>query len=218
MMQKKSTGLVVLVGLAVVAGVVLAERINAQGGRRGGCCVACVDVVAIVNGYQRQKDLTDEMSGLENAFKAENDNRMNRLDQADAVLASLAPDDPTYIERARELLELQVDYRNWGTLTQAHMAREVSMWTVRIYRELEEAISVIAQQEGYDLVLYKGQFEPGSFEPEVIREQIRQRKVLYAHPAVDLTELVLDKLNADYRQQPREKMMYVPTISDAEKP
>jgi hypothetical protein len=44
-------------------------------------------------------------------------------------------------------------------------------------------------------------------DPDVIREQIRSLHLLYANPAIDLTQVVLDKLNAEYRAKPRQKML-----------
>jgi hypothetical protein len=45
------------------------------------------------------------------------------------------------------------------------------------------------------------------FDPDAVRDQIRGRKLLYASPTADLTQVVLDKLNADYRQQPKTQML-----------
>ncbi len=47
-------------------------------------------------------------------------------------------------------------------------------------------------------------------DPEVLKEQIRNNQVLYANDGVDISQVVLDKLNADYRAQPRVKMLYSP--------
>jgi Skp family chaperone for outer membrane proteins len=76
-----------------------------------------------------------------------------------------------------------------------------------VYREVVKTVEDVAHRDGYDLVFYRGQFEPVSLEPDVIREQIRSIQLLYNNPATDITQVVLDKLNADYRALPRQQML-----------
>jgi Skp family chaperone for outer membrane proteins len=173
--------------------------------------VACVNVVYIFNEYQRQKDLTEEIADLQLQLQDEDTQRRDRLDKLKAELDALSDQDPTYVERMREMLALQIDYKNWRDLKEADLTREITLWSVRIYGEITAKVAEAAQEQGWDMVLYRGQFEPAStMDPEVIREQIRQTKLIYASDAVDITQSVLDKLNNEYRAQPRVKMMYVP--------
>ena len=44
-------------------------------------------------------------------------------------------------------------------------------------------------------------------DPEALREQIRFRKLVYSSEAVDITQEILDKLNAQYRAQPKTQML-----------
>jgi Skp family chaperone for outer membrane proteins len=105
---------------------------------------------------------------------------------------------------------MQVDYKNWVELKRADMTREIAVWSVRIYKEIVRSVEDVAQKQGYDMVLYKGQFENVSMDPEVIKEQIRRIQLLYANSGTNITQSIIDKLNADYRAQPKAKMMQVP--------
>jgi outer membrane protein len=197
----------------VVAGAALAlsQSIHAQPG--GGPVtgrVAVVDVVQVFNEFQRQRDLTEEMKELQDKLNEENKSRRQKIDALQAEIDKLDADDPTYVTRMREILATQIDYKNWVDLKQADMSREIGVWSVRIYHEIIKAIDELAKREGYDLVLYKGSFEPTSMEPDQIKEQIRSNHLLYANPSVEITQVVTDKLNKDYRAQPRVKMMMVP--------
>jgi Skp family chaperone for outer membrane proteins len=107
----------------------------------------------------------------------------------------------------REHLAMQVDYKNWGEMAQLNVAREFGIWSTRFYKNLLDATAEIAKRDGYDLVLYKGVYEPTSYDPEQIKEQIRGQHTLYAADAIDLTQQVLDKLNATYRAQPKQPML-----------
>lgn len=207
----KRNGLIgALAGLGL--GVVLMVSAGAftAVGQPGNCCVAVADVVRIFNEYQRQRDLTEEMRQLQDRLERENQRRRDQIDGLQATIDAMNPDDPTYGDKMRQLLQQQIDYKNWFDVNQAAMAREIGIWTTRIYREITTAVSETAQSQGLALVLYKDQFEPAGLDPEVIREQIRSRKCLYAAESVDITAAVLSRLNASYRARPQQPMLQVP--------
>jgi len=209
----KRTGLAgALAGVAVgLVAFTVTRSIHAQtGGAALTGRIACVDVVQVFNEFQRQKDLTEEMKELQDKLTDENKQRRQKIDALQAELDKLDPDDATYVTRMREMLAMQIDYKNWVDLKQADMSREVGVWSVRIYKEIVRAVEELAKRDGYDLVFYRGQFEPTSMEPDQVKEQIRGHHLLYANPSTDITQTVTDKLNKGYRAQPRVKMMLVP--------
>ena len=171
--------------------------------------VACVDVVKALNEYQRQKDLDEEFNQKGQALNTENMKRRNEIDSFQKTVDSLTDADPTYMEKQRQLLSMQIAYKNWFDATQADMARETGVWRMRLYRDLLDAVKSVATKQGYDLVLYKDDFEPKSFEPDAIANQIRGRKVLFAANTADITQSVSDQLNEQYRSQPKKPMVMV---------
>lgn len=172
--------------------------------------VAAIDVAAAFNEYQRQKDLTEEMNKLRKQLDEENRARLQKIDAKQKELDMLDANDPAYVKRMRDLLAMQIEYKNWFDLKQAELSREVSVWTARIYREITQAVEQVAQREGFDLVLYQQEFPPASLDPEEMKNRIRNRTVVYTSPAADLTQAALDKLNADYRAAPAAPMLNVP--------
>lgn len=172
--------------------------------------VAVLDVVQVFNDYQRQKDLTEEMNEVQGKLQEENTQRRQRIDALQAEIDRLDKEDPTFVTRARELLAMQIEYKNWVDLKQADLTREVGVWSNRVYKEICRTAEAVAKQQGYDLVLYKGKFDESIMDPDQVKDQIRSTQVIYAGPQIDLTQAVADKLNADYRAQPRVKMMMMP--------
>jgi Skp family chaperone for outer membrane proteins len=201
----------VAVGL-VVGGVLFTSGggLQAQSGAKSTGRVASVDVVRVFNESQRQKDLFEELRALQEKLEAEHQTRKQRIDALQATLDVMDPADPSYPKKTQELLEEQINFKNWRDIKQAGMSREVGVWTARIYKEIVATTEQIAQAQGVDLVLYREEFAPPTFDPDQIRENIRARKVVYASPAVDMTQPVVDKLNSDYRAQPRSPMLFVP--------
>lgn len=197
-----------LTGVVALTVFAFSRNILAQGGAAAPSGrVACINVIRTMNEYQRQKDLIEEMNAYKEKVEAEDLQRKQKIDTLQAELDKMNPEDPTMVQRMREMLTAQIDYKNWRDLKQMDTAREVGLWSIRLYKEVVKAVEDIARRDGYDLVFYRGQFETVSMDPEVIKEQIRSLHLLYANPTTDITQAVLDKLNADYRAQPKQQML-----------
>lgn len=196
------------VGLLTIAGSGWAQAQGRSAPKASGR-IATLDVVMLFNEYQRQKDLTEEMKGVKDKLEQENVARRQRIDALQATVNAMSPTDPGAVAKTRELFKEQIEYKNWSEMLQADMQREIGLWTAKIYEEVVEAARDVAEAEGYDAVLYADEFQPAGIDPDVVREQIRQRKVIYANPNVSLTQAVLDKLNAAYRAKPRAPMLQV---------
>lgn len=200
----------VLTGLAVsAASFALVGGLMAQTSGGGSGRAATIDVVKVFNEYERQRDLSIEIKAVQDRLELENTQRRSKIDQMQAGLDAMDPTDPVYASKSKEVLQAQVDYKNWFDLKEAMITREVGIWTARVYREILKATEDVAKQNGYDIVLYRDEFQTPNLDPKEVREQIRQRKVLYASPASDVGQQVLDKLNADYRAQPKQPMIKV---------
>lgn len=208
-----TTGLVLGAAAFTVSGALWAQNNPARPPAPpsgGGARVACIDVVRVFNEYQRQKDLSEEMKQVQQKLELENQQRRQRIDSLQATLDAMNQNDPAYVQKLREMMEMQIDYKNWFEVRQASLNREIAFWSAKMYREIAKATEDIAQQQGYDIVLYKDEFQTAATDPNEVREQIRVRKLIYANPRVDLSQVVQEKLNADYRATPQKQMIQVP--------
>ncbi|MCA9243872.1 MAG: OmpH family outer membrane protein [Phycisphaerales bacterium] len=171
--------------------------------------VAAVDVVMIFNEYQRQKDLSEELRVKQEETQQEAERRQHEADGLEAIVSRMSPNDPLYVQRYEELLKMQIENKNWLDVTQSTLTRELAVWSTKIYQEILIATEQVADQYGLDLVMYREEFRPTNFDPQLVREQIRARKVVYARDSINVSSQVLERLNETYRSQPREQMIKV---------
>lgn len=205
------------IAVGIAAGVALASAgaLWAQGKGGGSGRVIAVDVVRVFAEYQRQKDLSEEMKNKNDQLQKENQARREAIETLQTTVDRMNPDDPLYASKVRDVLQMQIEYKNWFDLNQADMAREVGVWTAKIYNEIVAGASDMAQKENIDLVVFKDEFKPESYNVDQIRQQISNRKVLYASGAADYSAQLLEKLNTAYRAQPRTNMLQVSPVSSA---
>jgi Skp family chaperone for outer membrane proteins len=147
--MKQTCWMGLLAGIVIGAVTLTAvSGLYAQGRGSSNCCVACLDVVRIFTEYERQKDLTEEMRTVNQEMQDEEQRRRGQIDSLQATLDAMSDSDPAKVKRYREMFQLQLDYKNWGELMQADMAREVGLWTRRIYDEIMTATAEFAQRQG----------------------------------------------------------------------
>lgn len=209
MNRSRLTGVLAGVGvcavLFVVTGALRAQSAPPPTGR-----VACLDVLAVFSEYQKMKDVQEELKQLNDRLNAEGETRGQAVETLGATIDAMDRNDPTYLKKTAELLEMQIGLRIWAETKKAHTAREIGLATDRIYRDILRVTEEIGREAGYDLVLQRERYQPMSMTPEEIEAQMQNRKVLFASEAVDITDLVLRKLNTDYRAQPPTPQLYVP--------
>jgi Skp family chaperone for outer membrane proteins len=199
--------------LILVAGVTLgvaalsnAPHVLAGNTQSANCCVATLDVVFVFNEFQRQKDLDEELKQKKAALDAEAERRRKAIEALQTTVAAMDPNDSMFPARRRELLAMQIDAKNWAELAQQEMEAEISFWTARVYQEIITGTESLAASRGVEVVLYRDEFQPMR-DAQNVREQIRSRKVVWASRNADLSQAVLDRLNAEYRAKPRTKML-----------
>ncbi len=207
-MANRSGWMGLALGVVVAAGVLgAASRLVANQKSAGAGKLAAVDIVYVFNEYQRMKDLEEERKSVTDRLQKENEERRKKIDAMQVTLEQMQPTDPAYRQRTQEMLRMQIEYKNWYDLMQADLAREIGVWTRKVYLEIIEATTELAKREGIDLVIYHEDFTPTGFDPDTIKQQIRERKVIYASENATITRRVLDELNSKYRAQPRQQMM-----------
>jgi Skp family chaperone for outer membrane proteins len=211
-MQAGWTRITLVAAVAVGATLVTWESLGGQATSAPETQVAAVDIVQVFNQYQKQRDLTREMQELEQQIQAENTARREAIETEQTKISQLNPEDPGYQAQRSNLMRQQIEYRSWTEMVQAQMQREVALWSERVYQDIVAATRQVAEERGYEVVLYVDEYVSAIENPDAIREQIRSRKVIYASDRINLTQAILERVNQDYASAPQGKMMALPLM------
>ena len=199
---------------ASAAALFLAPTLGRANGNQAGSSprgrTATIHVGQVFDECQRQKDLNDELHKKKVELDDENQRRLAQIDRLKALTDAIDAKDPAKLQEMRKLMSMQLEYKVWFEMQQAELAREVAVWTARIYGDITAACETIAKRDGYDVVLFQEPMPQLSGDPDAIKAQIRNRVVVYADPRVDVSQAVLDQLNATFRAQPGGPMLNIP--------
>ena len=202
------TGLLAGLGVAViffaVSGALHAQNTPAPTGR-----IAIINVEQVINEYERWKDLAEEARQLKESVGQEDKNRQDAIQALGTTVDVMDRNDPAFVKKLGEFQETVIQHKTWQQVLDATMQRELALATDGIYRDLMRATKAVAEATGYDVVLYRDDYQQLA-DPTAIENQMRGRKVVYANEAINISQAVIDKLNADYRTQTPTPQLQVP--------
>lgn len=161
--------------------------------------VAVCDVVTVFNNYQRAKDLSAEFTKKREKIAEEDKKRVEEIKRLEQVLDDLTPDSKQYEANLVKYEQLLIGREAWRRGKEAAAIRWHRTLTEQMYEEILEMVAAAAKQGGFDLILHKETVELASQTTAELLNKIAQRKVLYVNDAIDLTSMVLGRMNRQYK-------------------
>lgn len=175
--------------------------------------VATVNLPKVLEGLAQRSHAEASLETMHAEFRQERDRREKTVEQLRADFESLAERQREGEEVLRNLqdiadrLDLQiVNFHAWRQFMFERFDVEHSLIMQDLYRNIKKTIRELSEAEGYDLVIFdtsSGELtvsmEAGIPRSEQIERQILSRGVLYAAPALDITNHVIERMNNQFR-------------------
>lgn len=147
-------------------------------------------------------DKVDRARELREKFDAERDALVEKLKQCDQALQKAKtdldgapPGSDGQIEMGRRYKHAEVEFQMQQAILNDKNVNGLVRYRAAIYNDVLKAISVVAADQ-YDVVLKLDDSRPDPKDKaELVNQQIALRDVLYASPAVDITDKILEQLN-----------------------
>lgn len=179
----------------------MASVLLAVGQQGGSARVAVVDVPAASSRYARTADLEAQFEQQRIKFNEERSTRQQRIQRLEQSLQEeLKPGTPEFEGRRKDLAMQQAELQ-WFVESESQRIERALAESLRvIFSDILESIREVSDEQGIDIVLAADRLpeEPAQNTSQV-RQQIVLQKVLHWNPRVDLTEMVITRLNERYR-------------------
>lgn len=196
-MNRRSTVIVTAFAAVVLlawAGAYAANQLAAKP-----TAVAVVDIEQVFNQLKQKQAIEADFRSKADGLQAEEKQMKTKISDLQAQLDLLPPTEDSYKQKEAELQKAVLELRVWVQFQQAQQAREQAIQLENLYRKTTETIGAVAQQSGYDLVLFKEgmpTFEGAN--AQQIMAQVSFRKVLWAADASDLTNAIITRMNNEF--------------------
>lgn len=172
------------------AGYMMAGRPTAAG---------VIDVQTVFESLKEKMQIEADLKSRLEQLNLEEQDQKQKLQEIKSDLDILAPDSPAFNEKQSQLEQQAIGLQTWRTFQTQKLNRERGLQIERLYRKLIDAVGTVAEQNGFDLIMFKE--KPVDFrgaKPEALNTLIQVRKVLWSAPDLDLTDQVTQLMNNEF--------------------
>lgn len=162
--------------------------------------IAVLDLVRVFNECAQIKDLNEMIGRQKDEVTKEASQRKEVIDNKQVELSAFQPGKPDYETRRKELTRLNVEANVWLKMQEDDLERQKFEWTRIIYERAIVTSGELAKEQGFDVVLQRVEFKPTEIDQTVqtLRRLLQDRVVIYNVPEIDLTDVVIRRLDAQY--------------------
>jgi Skp family chaperone for outer membrane proteins len=154
------------------------------------------------------KDKYDRIKEVNAQLKAKRDELLKKIEGLERRIAELKEQRDgldrqqlLYEEKDRLLrlaqAELEYEKKIGGERYRGHY----NDLMIQVYNEINRVVRMIGEEQKYDLVLRVEDPQLEEEDPVSVYQRIQNRVVLYHHDAVDMTALVVERLNQEWTKQ-----------------
>ncbi len=187
-----------ILGAAVLAAPLAAQQ-KPPPEKPAPATVACVDLGAIMKGYDKFKEISETIKAEGLARKKQLDDIRLRGQQVGREMQSLAIGSAEYKLKDNELTKLQAELSAEGEKAQREFAQKEAESMATVYKEVQACVARVAQFLSYTHVLQVSNEPVNGANPDAAMAAWG-RSVIYHDPKSDITEIVLYNLNGEYNK------------------
>ncbi|HUU32381.1 MAG TPA: OmpH family outer membrane protein [Phycisphaerae bacterium] len=167
--------------------------------------IGSVDIVEVMNNYERTKDANADLQVEEANLKAAAEPRVREVSEFRLRRDGFNKGSEEWRRLDDEAIQKEMEVRTWLAVEQAKIERRHQEILLDMYREIEKVAGRVAQAKGVDLVFTKAFLSPPQIDLEDsqgledLKNRIVSQRLLYPSAVADLTPEVLKRLNEGYQ-------------------
>ena len=198
----KNARLLLLVGILAVGGTLVLNKTLAApdapappADMRVGVC----DIMKLLTKSDHAARLTQDLENRTKGFQAEGKRRSKDIEDGKEMLKELKQGTDDYKAQYEKIREMMLDLEAWEIGQDVRLKRDQIGLTRAMYVEVLTAVAAVAKEKDLDVVLYRSRLGMGTNNVRDLIRNIEARKIVYHRKSVDITQAILDRLNADYK-------------------
>ena len=192
---------VVTVTAVVIVGLIGVMHLHGQqgGARPAPVTVAVVNVLKVMNSATEKADIEAELVALVEKFQEDVQKRQQEIKSLQDDIEILNKGTAARKAKQEELQKKAIHLDSWGKFEQRKNEVERIVRYEALYRKVLDEIAVIAERDGYDLVLYNDYSKDLNVQTgQQLQANILLRKLVYVKGELDMTDQVIQQLDNKY--------------------
>ena len=162
--------------------------------------LAVLDIVKVFDSLNEKVQTDQEMTNKGKEVTEQKRKYDEALTKLAAQLKDFKPESQEFKDVSDELLKKGMEARSYAEYSQQRQLLDRRTKTAQIYKRINDAVAAYSQANGIALVLVTD--EPnvgGARSEEELLSRITVRKIVYAHPSLDISQAIIDKMNSEYK-------------------
>ena len=162
--------------------------------------IAVVDLEKVYAAVDQHKAAEKDLENTAKGMAARTEELKQEVKAVESELESFKPDTEAFVEAQRKMEEAVGKLRAWQQFCEGKLAREESYLLKQTYDQVKQACALVAADNKIDLVLLDDATPPfPDADPRPMMQQISARRSLYVAPSLDVTQLVIERMNRDFK-------------------
>lgn len=157
---------------------------------------AVVDLPRVIENLKEQQAVRADLTGRQEQLKQQLDAKRKAANSLQGDLDLLQAGTPAYSTKQSELDKAVIDLQVWGEFEGRKLRMEEQLQVEALLRKVNDAVARVAQDNGYDVVFFKGQ--QIGMQRDGQPAQANLRYVAYAAESIDLTDQVVQRMNNEF--------------------
>ena len=182
--------LLALCAVSVFSGRVLAEGQDVN--------IAVVDMAHLFENYAMTKDLEVMFDERRQAAAAAAESKKAAIEAKRKDLVARKPESKEFAQIEQDISRMEIEFQVWATHQEKSLKDEHKRWFLNIYKNVQNVVAQVAKESSVDLVLTYRKMDEDAGDSLALREQLLLKNVLYFDDRIELTQLVLERLNEQY--------------------
>lgn len=165
--------------------------------------VAVVNVPVVSERYQKTADLEAHFDAVRRRLNEQRDALREKIERtARSLQEEFKPGTDDFRARRKQLAMLEAELQYFVESEGRGIEQGLATSLRAIFDDIQATVRIVAEEKGIDIVLAADRMpkETAESAPQV-RQQILLQKVLFWSPQVDVTDAVVERLNARYEAQ-----------------
>jgi len=160
--------------------------------------VAYIDLTRVLKEYPKRRKLEEELAKQRTALGRDVQARMAEVNRLRGEIEQLAKGTPERLDLERQAQQAYMEWQKVSRDSERKVDARVAQMLRELYKDVTAMVAQVGREGGYDLILKDQTSERQDANRRQLVFDISQRLVLYAKPEYDISEIVIERLRAQY--------------------
>ena len=198
-MRRKAT-IGILIGVSAL--VWIGASLAAPGAPEGRSLkVGYIDLTRVLKEYPKRQALEEKLRKQRAALERDVQARMAEVSRLRNEIEQLAKGTPERLDLERKARKAFREWQKVSSESRRKMDTRMAQMLRELYKDVTAMVAKVGREGGYDLIIKDQTSERQAVDRRQLVFDISQRIVLYAKPEYDISDIIIDRLSAQYSKE-----------------